>query len=252
MPHRSPQLTASIMSSAPVVDITFDFRLDTPPGRDPDQHSPTLRRYHQLLWSKPLPTGGVFTLASAPRCYLQHRSEHGEFFLASDSVIPTFVGHTRLAALLSQIPAEELEQFQTLSYTMGGMMVFPGNTIDRKPTINGARGMNGKIRDRFDLTVECIRRFYQGGTSPLAATLDRYHDFFALFDDFRGYVDFFLLQDLVTDDYSETRAFLPFGDFDRPAVPTTPEAYSSYRADAEAFINARNRRIVESSHNAHL
>jgi hypothetical protein len=30
----------------------------------------------------------------------------------------------------------------------------------------------------------------------------RYRDFFALFESFRGYVDFFLLQDLVTDDYS--------------------------------------------------
>lgn len=36
------------------IDTAFDFRTDTPPGRDPDSHSPTLRRYHQLLWSKPL------------------------------------------------------------------------------------------------------------------------------------------------------------------------------------------------------
>ena len=36
------------------IDSTFDFRSDTPPGKDPDARSPTLRRYHQLLWSKPL------------------------------------------------------------------------------------------------------------------------------------------------------------------------------------------------------
>ena len=46
--------------------ITFDFRSDTPPGRDPDALSPTLRRYHQLLWSKPLPSGAPFELDGGP------------------------------------------------------------------------------------------------------------------------------------------------------------------------------------------
>lgn len=37
------------------IDTTFDVYSDTPIGRDPDSHSPTLRRYHQMLWSKRLP-----------------------------------------------------------------------------------------------------------------------------------------------------------------------------------------------------
>lgn len=41
------------------VDTTFDFRSDSPKG-DPDKYSPTLHRYHQLLWSKPLPSGAPF------------------------------------------------------------------------------------------------------------------------------------------------------------------------------------------------
>ena len=42
-----------------VIDTSFDFRKDTPdyPKKDPDVHSPTLRRYHKLLWSKALPGG---------------------------------------------------------------------------------------------------------------------------------------------------------------------------------------------------
>ena len=40
-------------SNAPLIDIAFDFRSDTPAGKDPDAVSPTLRRYHQHLWSKP-------------------------------------------------------------------------------------------------------------------------------------------------------------------------------------------------------
>lgn len=35
------------------VDIDFDVRTDTPASKDPDSYSPTLRRYHQILWSKP-------------------------------------------------------------------------------------------------------------------------------------------------------------------------------------------------------
>ena len=36
--------------------------------------------------------------------------------------------------------------------------LFPGNQIGRKMTINAARGCHPRINDRFDLTVECIRR----------------------------------------------------------------------------------------------
>jgi Family of unknown function (DUF6994) len=54
-----------------------------------------------------------------------------------------------------------------------------------------------KISDRFDLTIECIRRHYPHQSSPLSETLARYDDFFAWFESFSGYVDFFLLQDLV-------------------------------------------------------
>ena len=79
-----------------------------------------------------------------------------------------------------------------------------GNRIDRKWTINQARGCLRRISDRLDLTLECIRRHYLGLDDPsrLGETLKLYSDFFALFESFRGYVDFFLLQDLVTDDYS--------------------------------------------------
>ena len=40
-----------------------------------------------------------------------------------------------------------------------------------------------------------------------------------LFVAFRGFVDFFLLQDIVTDDSSSVRFFMPFDDFSRPLSP---------------------------------
>lgn len=61
-------------ASADVIDTTFDVRSDAG-GRDPDQHSRTLRRYHQLLWSKKLPSGTPFALdTSRPGTYLHHHS----------------------------------------------------------------------------------------------------------------------------------------------------------------------------------
>ncbi|MDQ2929371.1 MAG: hypothetical protein M3Y05_00935 [Gemmatimonadota bacterium] len=229
------------------IDVTFDFRSDTPPDKDPDIFSPTLHRYHQLLWSKPLPCGTRFDLRDArPRGYLHHRSDLGEFFLSSDSVVPSFRKETRLASVFAEIPAEARAEFVGATYTIGGMMIFPGNVIERKMTINGARGFHPRIKDRFDLTIECIRLHYRRERSPLADALSRYASFFALFESFRGYINFFLLQDIVTDDYSAVRFHAPFTGIDQSPLPTSLDAYLAYRRLAMQFLAARNQRIRES------
>jgi hypothetical protein len=230
------------------IDVTFDFRADTPPGQDPDALSPALRRYHQLLWSKPLPSGASFELdVTNPRTYLHHLSELGEFFLASDTVIPTFARELTLAHIIDQIPEGEREAFQHIIYTIGGMMVFPGNRIGRKMTINGARGFHPRIKDRFDLTLECIRRHYLHGRSPLSDTLARYAYFFGLFDDFAGYVDFFYLQDLVNKATHTVNFFMPFDNFTTSPLPRTLDGYLVYSQRAIEFTESRNRRIAAAS-----
>jgi hypothetical protein len=229
------------------IDTTFDFRQDTPTDGDPDILSPTLRKYHRRLWSKVLPVGTTFDLTDAtPGAYLHHRSSLGEFFLSSDSVIPSFRKERRLSAIIAQIPEDEWAEFMRITYTIGGMMVFPGNRVAGKMTINGARGFHAQIKDRFDLTLECIRRHYGGGKSPLSDTLERYREFFSLFESFGGYVDFFLLQDLVTSDYSRVCFFAPFDDFSNSSpIPAAADAYRTYRLHATEFIAARNQRIVK-------
>lgn len=228
------------------IDVNFDFRTDTPPGKDPDALSPTLRSYHKLLWSKPLPSGAHFGLDdSKDNVYLYHQSELGEFFLSSDSAIHTFSRWASMAHIINQLSEGEAEAFRSLGYTMGGMIIFPANRVDGKITINGARGFNPLIKDRIDLTLECIRRYYNNEASPLTEVLTRYADFFGLFGNFQGYVEFFLLQDLVAKDFSKIEFFMPFEDFKTPAVPKTLEAYLSYKEVTIKFINERNQRILK-------
>ena len=63
------------------IDINFDFRADSH-GKDPDVYSLTLKKYHEILWSKSLPDGKKFNLQDDKACtYLYHKSELGEFFL---------------------------------------------------------------------------------------------------------------------------------------------------------------------------
>ncbi len=225
------------------IDTSFDFRTDAL-GKDPDSYSATLRRYHKLLWSKPLPDGTLFDLDDTTKGeYLHHVSDRGEFFLSSDSVIPTFTGYLALGPITEQLLAAATEAFLAIGYTIGGMMVWPCNKVDGKMTINGARGFLRKIADRMDLTLECIRRYYLGQSSPLGEVLARYGDFFALFEDFPGYLDFFLLQDLATTDHSAVRFFMSFDDFTSPSVPRDVETYIEYRRQSIEFIEARNRRI---------
>lgn len=228
------------------IDITFDFRSDTPPGknRDPDKDSPTLHQYHRLLWSKPLPSGGPFDMDDGrPSNYLVHRSGLGDFYLSSDAVIATL--RKRARTLWEQLSEAERQEFSTIGYTIGGMMLFPSNKVDGKMTLNGARGFNRKIADRFDLTLECIRRQYRGEENPLAETLSRYENFFALFGDFGGYIDHFLLHDLVTTDLDRILFFTPFDDFATSPVPRDLETYQDYRRRSIEFVRARNGRIAD-------
>ena len=93
--------------------------------------------------------------------------------------------------------------------------------------------------------MECIRRHYLDEPSPLSDTLARYADFFGLFGDFAGYVDFFLLQDLVNEVTSTVKFFTPFEDFTASPLPGTLDAYLGYRQLAIEFIESRNRRIAD-------
>ena len=229
-----------------IIDTNFDVYSDTPKGRDPDSYSATLRKYHQTLWSKPLPNGVMFTLEDNTPRLLQHKSELGEFLLSSDSIGHTYSKVKSMSPIVDQIPSEEIKAFFTVCSTVGAYIIFPAKKIDNKMTINGSRGLNRSIKDRFDLTLECIRRFYVNKESPLTETFQRYASFFNLFHDFGGYVDFFLLQDLVDDGYS-VKFFLPFESFNQPPLPKNVEQYRSYKKHLIEFVSVRNQRMLNTT-----
>ena len=230
------------------IDVEFDFQQEAGLDRagvqrDSDKYSPTLQEYHRILWSKPLPNGKMFELTKISNNRLYHKSELGEFYLSSDRAIATFSSWVKMKPIIDQVLAKELDDFIRLTDTIGGIVIWPSNKINGFQTINGARGFNRQIVDRLDLTIECIRRYYLGESSPLYETFKRYDDFFQLFGDFKGYIDFFLLQDYVTEDYMSVKIAEPFDDFRSTPIPKTVDEYLSYMNMTSELIKLRNQRI---------
>lgn len=255
-----------------VFDTSFDYMTDTaaktkrghadgfPPDSDsgtpklgdPDSRSPRLRADHQLLWTKTLNSGVLFEPTAPPKRtdgYLiftdPSRAMH---WYGSDAITHSYTGRARTASLANAIASlneEQRARYLKPPYTIGSAMIWPVRKKDR-PTMNQARGLRSLIADRMDLTLECIRRHYAGEPeSPLANVINAYADFFAFFDGFKEFVDFFHFQDLVTPDYEEVRFYLPFDNFKRSGMPATKDEYVTYREATLEFIAARNRRMAE-------
>ena len=225
-----------------MIDVTFDFQAEVG-KRDPDSHSRTLQRYHQVLWSKPLPSGRVFALEPVrvgSALALRHESDLGSFVLSSDTLANSNKNKRR--AFYDQMGAAVNAAWHRNGGAIGGRIIFPRNRIDGKQTINQRRGTHSQIRDRFDLTLEAIRRHYIGGMSPLSEVLERYDNFFALFEDFTGYVNFFLLENLTEGD--AVKFYLPFSGFEQSPLPATFAEYEQFRRAQLDFVTGRNARMV--------
>ncbi|SHJ69248.1 hypothetical protein SAMN05444280_12660 [Tangfeifania diversioriginum] len=225
------------------IDINFDFRQDSKCG-DPDTDSHKLYYAHTLLWNKVLPCGKIYDVEITSNKYgrLLIKNNLGDN-LSSDRMCPHFDGKYKgkFDGCLSDMEREELKYKVR---TIGGHIIFPAHNKNGF-TVNQARGISRLICDRFDLTLECIRRFYNEEKSPLYDALLRYNDFFDLFVDFTGYVDFFMLQDFI-DDEEQINFSIPFDNFTRPPLPQTVCEYKKYTTHTIDLINRRNKRILES------
>ncbi|MEW5844954.1 MAG: hypothetical protein AB1777_01670 [Bacteroidota bacterium] len=224
------------------IDIKFDFRLDSKCG-DPDKDSKKLYEIHKYLWSKELPNGKTFYLDIIGESYGRLLIKNNlTMNLSSDRMCPHFDGKysNKFDGWLTEIEREELKYKVR---TIGGHIVFPAHNKNGF-TINQARGVSRLICDRFDLTLECIRRFYQNEESPLYKTIMNYKDFFDLFVDFKGYIEFFHLQDFINQK-EQIEFSLPFDNFSRPPLPQTVDENKRYKNHTIDLINRRNDRILK-------
>ena len=221
------------------IDIHFDVRTDSN-GKDPDSASNTLKAYHQFLWSKPLPNGQMMNLTQGKGYYLKWN----DMYFGSDSIIVSFWhGRYKHRDLIeSSIPnfKDYREDYLKKASTIAGYVIFP----QIRWSMNQARGCSRKISDRWDLTLECIRRFYSGEPSPLDTALQRSKAFFDLFVDFKGYVDFFLLQDCVDENY-QVKFWLDTPLFVSDSMPDSVESYKAWIQAELDFVTKRGKRIEE-------
>ena len=241
-----------------MIDVTFDFTTDSykywdgfwerkdglgSGYSDPDSSSLTLQKYHQILWSRNLPNGEKMDLkAGSGAYYLSWK----DFRFGSDSIIVSFRYEryrAMIETIMDQLPDYKsfYEDFLHKTYTIGGMIIFPKH----RNSINQNKGTNKLISDRWDLTLECIRRFYINERSPLSDILEKDRNFFELFCDFKGYVDYFFLQDCVSDDYSSVKIWYGNEDFTEDPLPKTSNEYLQFLNDEVDFLNKRNKRIME-------
>lgn len=238
-----------------MIDPDVDFAAHYQNGGDPDRDCPRLYAWHRALWGRSVPGVPPLELAVVPArgFEMSLRTAGGPLLrLASDGVIPTWSsrGWARwFDADLAVEIAKDADDFYRVASTIGGYILFPRNSIGQAgSTINQARGVDRRIADRFDLTLECIRLHYSDPSAynPLGERLAYYADFFALFGDFDGYVRLFLLDDLVTADRSAVLSFMsgePVSGFSMSALAVDPAQYVKYRRRSLAFVKERNARI---------
>jgi hypothetical protein len=148
-----------------------------------------------------------------------------------------------MSSIIESISSEEIDSFYRTCCSIGSYIIFPGNRIGYNMTINQSRGMNKLICDRFDLTLECIRRFYINEKNPLQDTLQLYRNYFELFKNFKGFVEFFLLQDFVDERDQSIKFFIPFDNFESNPLPQNPNEYTLFMNRLNELIKLRGVRI---------
>lgn len=231
------------------------------PGRDedPDGVHSRLRESHRLLWSKPLPGGQVLELSSRRWSdYLKVEGLPGGWTVGSDNFATT---HANALPTLSRGLDRFTDGHLCDLCTIGGYIVFPNqlaqqlptsaNLVARRWSVNQARGMEPRISDRFDLTLEAIRLFYQGTVlrtaNPIGDVLEAYRWWFDLFgvgaDGFLEFADFFFLTPML-DSEGRVKSFGSLGlSFERALPKDDEAAYRAYIADELAFVRRRNELI---------
>ena len=206
--------------------------------KDPDEKSDSLRRSQMVLYrGRSLPDGSKMDLVFDFKPLLKWNG----IKLSSDTIITmlnfkNYVVMDRLKDDEKFRPA--VERFMHRIYTIAGEILFPKHS----GSINQIRG--SAVSDRFDLTLLCIQRYYEGcdslpgGMGTLLDVIKGDSAFFDAFGDFKGYVDFFFLNDLVDSDYNTVLWV------DNTEKPREDE-YEMFMRNQMDFFEKRKKRISE-------
>ena len=213
-----------------------------------------------MLWSKSLPDGRLLQLSTPSwSAYLQVASLAGRWTLGSDNFATT---HANALPTSSRALDSFADGHLCDFCTIGGYIVFPNGLAQHVPTsvngsvrrwsLNQARGMERRISDRFDLTLEAIRMFYSGvvhrSENPIGDVLEAYRWWFDLFgrgaEGFLAYADFFFLTPML-DSRGLVKPFGPLTLAFADALPSGDEAtYRAYVADQRAFVSSAEQLIT--------
>ncbi|MBR2286081.1 MAG: hypothetical protein IJ866_01320 [Alphaproteobacteria bacterium] len=250
------------------IDVKHDFSDDCEinlwntdnSDNDPDLKSRLLRRYHFLLWNnKDLPNGKPFKLTESPfmENYLCYNGDDTKR-LGADTIVNLYTHHNNrfIMPILTKLEKDRNYQkrkntYIHKSYTIGGNLIFPKDP----KSVNQSRGNIYVLADRIDLTMECIRIWYEDKNTPTPLTNVLSADawFFNLFGTFEEYIDFFLLQDLVKKKRGKyaVKIFLRRNTKDDERFAGYPSNVREWRVLARkemAFLKQRNRRIKKYIH----
>jgi hypothetical protein len=178
---------------------------------DPDWYGYQLYNFHEALWNiQRLKFSNIPELRNnSDYKYNNKKSVGGQYSrvlsnanssirLGSDSVMNIYWHRIDMRKFISELIKNKNNDFKIFireylkkANTIGGFVLFP-----RHPqSINQNRGTNSLIDDRFDLTLECIRRYYDKNDqeNPLYNVLRTDNDFFEMFGSFEKYAEFFCL-----------------------------------------------------------
>lgn len=167
---------------------------------DPDAFSERLYDFYETIWNiqkqklnlnlpevKKVWNGNAWELVGVA---------DKNFRLGTDSIISVYWHRNDMRGFIAQLIETEGHDFKHYigkylqkANTIGGFMLFPRH----RQSLNQTRGVNARINDRFDLTLECIRRMYLKKDNPLQSALERDKSFFDGFGTFENYVNFFCL-----------------------------------------------------------
>lgn len=247
-----------------MIDVDKDFISDVPgyvenleknglhsSCKDPDVYSKLMQKYHRVLWSvQKLQNGQNMELKAGCGSYYLYWSK---FRFGADSIVNMYFHHKGAQSLLNEEIKQALiknfgettdfkdfvKKYLYKTYTIGGSIIFPKNGVTN--SINIRR--YSLLKDRFDLTLECIRRYYEKETSPMSKVLKANASFFKLFDNFKEYVDFFFLQDLVNNDYTKINYFNLTNELEKVSYPQTEKDWLDLYKNQIDFVKKRNERI---------